>query len=303
MKSSLSLSLSLSMILASAVAGDTSLDLSDMPVSLCGWPSLHTTGKFPEWNTRLAQYLLGFALGEVAPVVDGVFSDLTTEEINKYQAQVGLEVNGYLNGNTWPSLVGEVSPLVVGASGLPVQALQDSLTANGYTVEVTGQYDEATKTALGKFQVDRGASIVSGEEVDDQTWHLLTTECNITTPGHYWFDAGRYIANRISSSSFYSKFCFTPSLCLQVGLKVAFPQKRFNASRQIILSMPLLSAGVKRMVELSGLSVWTMWRMHVQQGTTQWMCMDISSGTAILLLKPTSYLTILHFTTSNTTLS
>jgi len=183
---------SLSLLLWSAVVtADTSLDLSDMPVSICGWPSLHTTGKFPEWNTRLAQYLLGFSLGEESPVVDGVFTDHTTDEINHYQAQTGLEVNGYLNSKTWPSLVGEVSPLLMGAEGLPVQALQDSLTANGYTVEVTGQYDEATRDALKSFQVNRGDSVVTGEEVTDQTWHLLTTQCNISTPGHYWFDAGR----------------------------------------------------------------------------------------------------------------
>ena len=180
---------SLVLPLAAATAAASSPDLSDMPVSICGWPSLHTTGLFPEWNTRLAQYLLGFALGEDISV-DGVFTDNTTEEINRFQTQAGLEVNGFLNSNTWPSLVGEVSPLLVGATGRPVQALQDTLSVNGYVVEISGVYDAATQEALSKFQSDRGASVMTGEEVDQQTWHLLTTQCNSSLPGHYWFDAG-----------------------------------------------------------------------------------------------------------------
>jgi hypothetical protein len=174
---------------AAAVTSRSSPDLSDMPVSICGWPSLHTTGKFPEWNTRLAQYLLGFVLEEEIPV-DGVFTDTTTDEISRFQAQSGLEVNGYLNSDTWPSLVGEVSPLLFGATGRPVEALQDTLSVNGYSVEISGEYDAATQEALSRFQSDRGASVTTGQQADDQTWHLLTTQCNSSLPGHYWFDAG-----------------------------------------------------------------------------------------------------------------
>ena len=186
-----------SLFLTVATVAASDLDLTDMPVSICGWPSLHTTGKFPEWNTRLAQYLLGFVLNEDIPV-DGVFSDSTTDEISKYQTQAGLVVNGYLNSDTWPTLVSEsgVSPLVVGASGRPVQALQDTLSVSGYPVGISGQYDEATQAALSRFQTDRGASVVSGEEVDEQTWHLLTSQCNSSLPGHYWFDAGRCVCAR-----------------------------------------------------------------------------------------------------------
>jgi murein L,D-transpeptidase YcbB/YkuD len=122
--------------------------------------------------------------------VDGVFTDNTTEEINRYQARAGLEVNGFLNSNTWPSLIEEVSPLLAGSTGRPVQALQDTLTVNGYQVEITGEYDAATQEALSRFQSDRGATEVSGMEADQQTWHLLTTQCNSSLPGHYWFDAG-----------------------------------------------------------------------------------------------------------------
>lgn len=166
------------------------LDMSDMPRSICGWPSLHTGGRFPEWNTRLAQYLLAFALNDTDYVIDGVFTDQTTQDIESFQSLAGLEVDGYLNIDTWPSLTATVTPLTIGSTGLPVMALQDTLTANGFPVAISGDFDAATQTALAQFQSDRGASLTSGEEVDAQTWHLLTTMCNVTIPGHYWVDIG-----------------------------------------------------------------------------------------------------------------
>ncbi|CAE7662910.1 unnamed protein product, partial [Symbiodinium microadriaticum] len=162
-----------------------------MPRSVCGWPSLHTTGKFPEWNTRLAQYLLGYALDDSAYVADGVFTDKTTADIEKFQSMAGLPVNGYLNIDTWPSLTAVSSPLTYpSSSGTPVMALQDALSANGYEVAISGEYGDDTVEALARFQSDRGATVTSGMTVDDQTWHLLTTQCNVSMPGYYWFDAG-----------------------------------------------------------------------------------------------------------------
>jgi peptidoglycan hydrolase-like protein with peptidoglycan-binding domain len=173
-----------------SMTSSSQLDLSNMPQSICGWPSLHTTGRFPEWNTRLAQYLLGFVL-EKKIVADGVFTDETTADIESFQALVGLPVNGYLNIDTWPSLTAIVTPLTYStSSGTPVMALQDVLTANGYTVDISGNYDDETRDALSRFQTQRGAEITSGLTVDAQTWHLLTTQCNISIPGYYWFDAG-----------------------------------------------------------------------------------------------------------------
>jgi peptidoglycan hydrolase-like protein with peptidoglycan-binding domain len=167
------------------------LDFSNMPSSICGYPSLHTTGRFPEWNTRLAQYLLGFSLNDTNYSIDGIFSSETTADIESFQKLYGLEVNGYLNIDTWPSLLSTVTPLNIGSQGTPVMALQDVLTANGYVIEITGEYDQFTADVLAKFQLERGASISTGNEVDEQTWHLLTTQCNSTTSDYYWFDAGK----------------------------------------------------------------------------------------------------------------
>ena len=108
----------------------------------------------------------------------------------RYQELAGLPVNGYLNIDTWPSLTDEVTPLLFGSSGRPVMALQDSLGANGFEIPITGTYDDETASALADFQVARGATVTTGQEVDDQSWHLLTTQCNISMPGHFWFDAG-----------------------------------------------------------------------------------------------------------------
>lgn len=176
-------------LMLQAASASSSLDLTDMPRTICGWPSLHEGGKFPEWNTRLAQYLLGYALEEEI-AADGVFTSDTTDEISRFQEQAGLPVNGYLNIDTWPSLTAVVTPLLAGANGTAVYALQDSLTANGFAVPLTGYFDDVTVSALSSFQLDRGASATSGTTVDEQSWHLLTTQCNSSLPGYYWFDAG-----------------------------------------------------------------------------------------------------------------
>eukprot|EP01049_Picozoa_sp_SAG25_P004466 SAG25_NODE_282_length_10426_cov_27.226784_5_plen_90_part_00 len=52
---------------------------------LCGWPSVHTGGLFGNATVRLAQRLLGHALGEPHTRVDGVFSAATTQSIERFQ--------------------------------------------------------------------------------------------------------------------------------------------------------------------------------------------------------------------------
>lgn len=176
---------------ATGVSAD-GLDKSNMPRSICGWPSLHTTGRFPPWSTRMAQRLLAFALNDSEYVVDGVFTDQTTADIKEFETKVGLEPDGYLNIDSWPSLMAMVTPLSAETpySELPVAAVQDALGVSGFHVDITGVFDAATTDALSKFQVSRQVSSTSGTVVDEQTWHLLATQCNATLPGYYWFDVG-----------------------------------------------------------------------------------------------------------------
>lgn len=82
----------LTALYGSLVGGaEAGLDLSDMPRSICGWPSLHEGGKFPEWNTRMAQYLLGYALEESIEA-DGEFTSETTDEISRYYGGGYIEI-------------------------------------------------------------------------------------------------------------------------------------------------------------------------------------------------------------------
>jgi peptidoglycan hydrolase-like protein with peptidoglycan-binding domain len=196
MSKELFLTLVLSLGVSTASGETYELDLSNMPRSICGFPSLHTGGKFPEWNTRAAQRLLSFALSEDIPA-DGVFSDETTAQIEAFQQQAGLTVDGYLNINSWPTLLALATPLEPKATGSPVLALQD-LLANTYgygaLASLSGVYDEATELAVADFQRRRKMDVNVAGAVDAETWHLLLTQCdnNPGNPnaGHYWFDAG-----------------------------------------------------------------------------------------------------------------
>jgi len=149
--------------------------------------------------------LLAFALSDDDYVIDGVFSNQTTADIKAFESMKGLSVDGYLNINSWPSLIATVTPLRADIStsastesnsnsnsnsDLPVAALQDALGVSGFPVAITGKFDPATVDALSKFQSSRQTKETSGTVVDEQTWHLLATQCNATLPGYYWFDVG-----------------------------------------------------------------------------------------------------------------
>lgn len=178
-----------SIIASFLLVSSSEIDTRDMPRSVCGWPSLHETGRFPPANTRIAQRMLSIAIDQ--PItIDGVFTSETTAQIEEFESIYGLEINGYLNIDTWPTLIDLMSPLEYGSSGLAVEALQDALNWNGFDVTETGVYDEETRNATSTFQLLRGASEITGETVDYQTWNLLITQCNSTNTPSFWYDAG-----------------------------------------------------------------------------------------------------------------
>jgi peptidoglycan hydrolase-like protein with peptidoglycan-binding domain len=168
------------------------LDLSDMPRSICGWPAVYDGGRFPPYNTRAAQRLLGLALNlpEQEIIVDGVLSDVNTQQIIDFETAEGLKADGHLNANSWPVLVDKFSSLSVGASGMAVEAVQDLLNVNGIATSITGVFDEVTASSLATFQQSHGAEVADGQTVDAQTWYLLITQCNNSATNYYWFDAG-----------------------------------------------------------------------------------------------------------------
>ena len=179
----------ISIITPYLLVASSEIDTHDMPRSICGWPSLHEGGRFAPVNTRIAQRMLSIAINQ--PIqVDGIFTSETTKQIEEFESIYGLEVDGYLNIDSWPTLIDLMSPLEYGSSGLGVEALQDALNWNGFKVIETGVYDEETINATSSFQSLRGASEKTGKTVDYQTWHLLITQCNSTSTPSYWFDAG-----------------------------------------------------------------------------------------------------------------
>ena len=162
--------------------------LSALPAQQCGWPAVYSGGRFGPSTVRLAQYLLGNALGYPTVNATGVLNPETISEIKEFQTKVKLTPDGFLGSDTWPLLVQFAVPLGVGSFGPAVAGLQDALTANGFPSPVTSKFDTTTSIALSHFQQARGDSQKNGTVTTSQTWHLLATMCNTT--GAFWFDAG-----------------------------------------------------------------------------------------------------------------
>ena len=78
---------------------------------------------------------------------------------------------------------------VQGASGILVQALQDSLSFNGLPINITGNFDENTAKQLTAFKISRSMN-TSLPVADFETWHLLTTGCNSSENAAFWIDVG-----------------------------------------------------------------------------------------------------------------
>jgi len=71
-----------------------------------------------------------------------------------------------------------------------VAALQDSLTFNGFSINITGEFDENTANQLQAFKISRDAVNSSRSVVDFETWHLLATGCNSSKAASFWIDVG-----------------------------------------------------------------------------------------------------------------
>ena len=154
----------------------------------CGWPTIEENYPRPaKLQTRIAQRLLN-----VTPV-DGVFGPSTAAAARAFQAAHGLQPDGGVGSQTWPVLVATVTPTRAGVrnSGA-VAAAQDALQAAGfYAGALSGDYDAATASSLAAFAAARGGVDTSGQAIDAQLWHLLTTGCNASlATERYWVDIG-----------------------------------------------------------------------------------------------------------------
>ena len=70
-----------------------------------------------------------------------------------------------------------------------VQALQDSLSFNGFATNVTGEFDVDTAKQVVAFKSSRAMN-TSDPAVDFETWHLLTSGCNSSKSSAFWIDVG-----------------------------------------------------------------------------------------------------------------
>ena len=178
------------MLLAAAVLAAPS-SLKD----ICGWPSLAPGGLFGPPTVRLAQRMLGYALGDPYAVADGNFTSATVAAIEQFQKMENISANtstpGHLNAGTWPRLVDACLTAPLAESSQLIEAAQDALTFNGFAAPVTGHLDAQTVQALSAFQQARGAPEQPPGSADAATWHLLATGCQSGADGgHFWFDAG-----------------------------------------------------------------------------------------------------------------
>ncbi|MCX5112256.1 peptidoglycan-binding protein [Streptomyces sp. NBC_00378] len=101
---------------------------------------------------------------------DGEFGGLTAAAVQAFQTEQGLQADGVVGPNTWNALT---TTLRTGSQGDAVTALQQLLTARGYSLTADGSFGGLTAAAVQAFQRNRGlqADGVAGPA----TWIALIT--------------------------------------------------------------------------------------------------------------------------------
>ena len=123
------------------------------------------------------------SLGYVAGTADGYYGNMTKDAIIKFQTNRGLDNDGKVGPNTWNTLFNTstsgkngynrilklTSPLMYGED---IKAVQNKLNSLGYNVGTAdGYYGNGTRTAVIKFQTDKGLD--TDGDVGPTTWSAL----------------------------------------------------------------------------------------------------------------------------------
>ena len=123
------------------------------------------------------------SLGYIAGTADGYYGNMTRDAIIKFQTAKGLDSDGEVGPNTWNALFntstsGEsgynrilklTSPLMYGED---IKSVQNKLNSLGYNAGTAdGYYGNGTRTAVIKFQTDRGLD--TDGDVGPTTWSAL----------------------------------------------------------------------------------------------------------------------------------
>jgi len=136
--------------------------------------SAHPRAQFPVQSVgdrgtdvTAVQHLLR-ARGHSTPVT-GLFSTVTREAVQSFQAGAGLNQSGVVNVATWQKLVPNLAP---GASGEAVLALKKQLNSKRRAgLSLNQSYDAATRNAVAAFQ--RHMRLTETGRVDVTTWRNL----------------------------------------------------------------------------------------------------------------------------------
>jgi peptidoglycan hydrolase-like protein with peptidoglycan-binding domain len=137
-------------------------------------PTLKKGSKKPEVkDLQEALQALGFSPGKV----DGVFGTATEQAVKKFQASVGIDVDGVVGPITWLNIdeADQSEPILKkGSKGLPVRRLQNPMTLAEYdTGGVDGRFGAKTETAVKELQ-EQAALVVDGI-VGPATWEVVNT--------------------------------------------------------------------------------------------------------------------------------
>ena len=103
--------------------------------------------------------------------ISGKYLEGTRAAIKAFQEDFGLTADGVADEETQALLYGtEFRPLQYGSSGEDVKQLQTRLTELGYyTGKISGNYLDASQTAVSAFQERNGLTATGKADVDTQT--------------------------------------------------------------------------------------------------------------------------------------
>ncbi|WP_269664861.1 peptidoglycan recognition protein family protein [Streptacidiphilus rugosus] len=128
------------------------------------WPVLGS-GASGE-NVRTLQYLLNQR--GVPVTVDGAYGPATQSAVTTFQNTTHAAADGVAGNQTWSQAV---APLVRGASGKAVMAVQSQLGAHGLATTVDGAFGPGTQAGVTSFQTSAG--LPADGVVDARTWSRL----------------------------------------------------------------------------------------------------------------------------------
>ena len=146
----------------------------------CMKPAIADLWSSPEvqpWDTGIAVIELQELLNAhgYRRRIEGDFGSKTENAVRNFQAHHGLRADCVVKPDMWLILKQTVQPgtrlLKLGRSGKDVYELQGLLQVNGYSVERSGVFDEATRMSVMEFQT-RCKLKVNGV-VGRMVWALL----------------------------------------------------------------------------------------------------------------------------------